>query len=160
MVCEYWSAEQRRWILVDAQLDEVWRAKHHIGFDVLDVPRSQFVIAGDAWQACRKGAADPAKYGIYKGDLRGLWFIAGDIVRDLSSLNKVEALPWDVWGAIPPPNEALRTEQFAFFGSLAALTQEPDTAFEALRRIYDEDDALRVPTTVLNALLQRQQVFA
>jgi hypothetical protein len=159
-VCEVWSAEQSRWLLVDAQLDAVWRQRHRIRFDILDVPRSQFVIAAEAWLACRHGAADAAKYGIYKGELRGLWYIAGNLMRDLAALNKVEALPWDVWGAQPAVNESLRSDQIALFESIASLTREPDAAFDAVRRIYDEDDALRVPATVFNAVLQRQQPFA
>jgi Transglutaminase-like superfamily len=158
-VCEYWNADLSRWVLVDAQLDEVWRRKHRVGFDILDVPRSQFVVAGDAWQACRRGAADAGKYGIHRGDLRGLWFIGGSLVRDLAALNKQEPLPFDVWGAQPPQPESLDSEQLALFEGLASLTREPDAAFAAVRRIYEEDDELRVPATVYNALLRQQQPF-
>ncbi|NEQ19613.1 MAG: hypothetical protein F6K28_08495 [Microcoleus sp. SIO2G3] len=43
----------------------------------------------------------------FQGDLRGLWYIAGEMVRDVTALNKMEMLPWDIWGAIPRPNEPL-----------------------------------------------------
>ena len=36
-----------------------------------------------------------AKYGIF--DLRGLWFVAGNVMRDFAALNNMEMLPWDVW---------------------------------------------------------------
>ncbi len=36
VVCEYWNAAQARWVLVDAQFDEVWRERLHIDHDVLD----------------------------------------------------------------------------------------------------------------------------
>src|SRR5512135_2681191 len=42
-VCEYWNADQRRWVLVDAQLDEFQCKVMHIPFDPLDVPRDQFI---------------------------------------------------------------------------------------------------------------------
>jgi hypothetical protein len=45
----HWNAAEARWILVDAQIDELQRAKLHPDFDLLDVPRDRFVIAGDAW---------------------------------------------------------------------------------------------------------------
>ncbi|MDT0352519.1 transglutaminase domain-containing protein [Pseudonocardia charpentierae] len=45
IVCEYWNASEERWQLVDAQLDEVWCQRLGIGFDVLDVPRDQFLAA-------------------------------------------------------------------------------------------------------------------
>jgi hypothetical protein len=33
-----------------------------------------------------------------KGDLRGLWFIAGNVVREVAALDKMEMLPWDQMG--------------------------------------------------------------
>src|SRR5579871_3422565 len=38
-VCEYWNEQQSRWILVDAQIDDLQHQKFNIDFDVLDVPR-------------------------------------------------------------------------------------------------------------------------
>lgn len=48
MVCEYWKADQERWIFVDPQFDEVWREKLSIKHDVLDVPCDQFLVASAA----------------------------------------------------------------------------------------------------------------
>ena len=48
-VAEYWNADQQRWILVDAQMDQLQRDVLHLPFDPLDVPREQFVVAGQAW---------------------------------------------------------------------------------------------------------------
>ena len=157
VVCEYWNAPEARWVLVDAQLDERWRAQPNIDFDVLNVPRDRFVIASDAWGQCRAGRADASKFGIFKGDLRGLWFIASDLIRDVASLNKIEMLPWDVWGAMPRPDEVPQADQLAFFDRLAALTREPDSSFGELRALYEGDERLRVPTTVFNAVLNRSE---
>lgn len=66
-------------------------------------------------------------------------------------------LPWDVWGAMPQPNAQPGTDALAFFDRLAALTQTPDASFAELRALYD-DDRLRVPTTVCNAVLNRPEV--
>jgi hypothetical protein len=154
-VCEYWHGAEARWIRVDAQLDEVQRKVLKIDFDVFDVPHDRFVIAGDAWAQCRTGKTDPTKFGIF--DLRGLWFIAGNLVRDVAALNNMEMLPWDVWGAMPGPNEAIHNDQLAFFDRLAALTRTPDTAFSDLRKLYEGDDRLHVPATVFNALLNRPE---
>lgn len=91
-VCEYWNGEQDRWVFVDAQLDAVWRTRCKIDFDILDVPRDRFLCAGEAWFSCRSGA-DPAKFGIDHTGVRGLWFVAGDLIRDVAALNKAEMLP-------------------------------------------------------------------
>jgi hypothetical protein len=61
-VCEYWNACEARWVLVDAQFDDVWCAKLKIDHDILDVPGDRFLVAGDAWVRCRKGETDPAKF--------------------------------------------------------------------------------------------------
>jgi hypothetical protein len=156
-VCEYWSAAEARWIRVDAQLDDVQRTELQVDFDPLDVPHDRFVIAGDAWTQCRAGKADPSKFGIF--DLRGLWFIAGNLVRDLAALNNMEMLPWDIWGAMVRPDEPLRDDQLALFDRLAALTRTPDVSFAELRALYEGDDRLRVPATVFNAVLNRPEAI-
>lgn len=38
-VCEYWRADEGRWVMVDAQLDALQRDTLKIDFDPLDVPR-------------------------------------------------------------------------------------------------------------------------
>ncbi len=91
--------------------------------------------------------------------MRGLWYIAGNLVRDLAALNKMELLPWDVWGAQPKPNEQLNDEQLAFFDKLAALTRAPDASFAELRALYEADERLRVPTTVFNAVLNHPETI-
>src|SRR5262249_13382057 len=70
-LCEYWNAAQERWVRVDTQLDEVWRANPAIDFEELDVPHDRFLIASDAWLQCRTGQADAARFGIFRGELRG-----------------------------------------------------------------------------------------
>lgn len=156
-VCEYWNAGEGRWVLVDAQLDEVWRKRLKIDFDITDIPRERFLVAGDAWAKCRAGEADPAKFGISFVNLRGLWFVAGSLMRDVAALNKIEMLPWDVWGAQPKPGEQLNVAQLEFFDRLAALSRDPDASFDELRQLSAEDERLRVPPTVFNALLNRME---
>jgi len=156
-VCEYWNAAEARWVLVDAQIDELQRAKLNPDFDLLDVPRDRFVIAGDAWAQCRAGEADPSTFGIFA--MRGLWFIAGNLMRDVAALNNMEMLPWDVWGTMIRPDEPLQTDQLALFGRLAAVTRAPDTTFAELRALYEGDERLRVPATVFNSVLNRPETI-
>ncbi|HEY7637727.1 MAG TPA: transglutaminase domain-containing protein [Gemmatimonadales bacterium] len=160
VVCEYWHAAERRWALADPQFDEVWRERLKIDHDVLDVPRDRFLVAADAWARCRTGSADPKRFGIIKGNLRGSWFIAGNLVHDVATLNKMELLQWDMWGAMPRPNQSLGEDEAGFFDDLAALTRTPDTSFEQLRQRYQEDERLRVPATVFNALHNRREAVA
>jgi hypothetical protein len=157
VLCEYWNEAQARWILVDPQLDAVWRRQLNFRFDPLDVPRDQFIVTTDAWRQCRGGEADPAKFGIFVGDLRGLWFIAASLIRDVAAFSKMEMLPWDCWGAMPHPGQQLDSGALAFFDRLAALTEAPDSSFGELRALYEKDERVRVPATVFNAVLNRTE---
>jgi hypothetical protein len=148
-VTEYWKEAERRWVLVDSQLDARQRDLFKIGFDPLDVPRDQFLVAGDAWQLCRTGKAAPDAFGIL--DMHGLWFIAGNVILDAAALNNHEMLPWDVWGAMNPSDAQI---DIPFIDRLAALTREPDANLEALQEAY-RDQRLAVPDTVFNAVLNR-----
>ncbi|MGK3966681.1 transglutaminase domain-containing protein [Sorangium sp. So ce118] len=156
-VCEYWNAAESRWVLVDAQIDDVQGAALKPDFDVLDVPRDRFLVAGDAWAKCRAGEADPSKFGFL--DMRGLWFIAGNVARDLAALNRMEMLPWDDWGAMVGLDEPLRDDHLALFDRVAAVTRSPDARFAELRSLYEGDERLRVPKTVFNVVLNRQDTL-
>lgn len=161
-VCEYWDAIQERWILVDAQLDSVQRKLFRIDFNPVDVPRDRFVIAGDAWQMCRAGRADPNRFGlsIVPLSLHGLWYVAGNLVRDLASLNRMEMLPWDVWGLMTMADEDLTDEGKALLDQVAALTLAGDDAFSQVLAIYQSEDRLRVPAVVFNAMRNAPEPIA
>jgi len=151
-VVECWAAREARWRLVDAQLDALQRTHLRIDFDPLDVPRDRFLVAGDAWRKCRAGDLNPDRVGMTGIGESGLWFIAGNVVRDLAALNKVEMLPWDVWGAMLKPNETISREALAMFDEVAAETVAPDAHFAAVRERYRTDPRFTVPDTVFNAV--------
>jgi hypothetical protein len=67
------------------------------------VSREEFIVGGEAWSGCRSGRFDPARFGLTTIQECGLWFVCGDLVRDVAALNKVELLPWDVWGVMLQP---------------------------------------------------------
>ncbi len=145
-VCEYWSAAEGRWVLVDPQLDELQREKLSLSFDPLDAPRDQFVVAGEGWRLCRAGEADPDAFGI--ADMHGLWFVRGNVVRDVAALNRVELLPWDCWGIIDARDEELSADDLAVLDRVAELAGGDVPEWEALRRLYEGDARLRVPGSI------------
>jgi len=148
-VCEIWRADQGRWILVDAQLDELMIEALKPDFDPLDVPRDRFIVGGKAWQLCRSGAADSDDFGIF--DMHGIEFVRGDLLRDFLAFNKIEILPWDGgWGYMV----ALEPEQvasvYALMDRVAALIGAADaSAFDddwaALRALYEQDASFPPP---------------
>ena len=156
-VCEYWHREQRRWLLADAQIDERQRGWFPIGFDVTDVPRTEFLVAGQAWDLVRSGAADPGKFGLSMAGEAGEWWIAANLMRDAAALLGTELLPWDCWGAMPGPEDAISAELAALFGRLADLTQRPGPSLGELRQLCEGDPRLRVPPTVRNAVRRQDE---
>lgn len=158
-ITEYWNADGR-WVLVDPQLDEVWRQKLGDRVAPLDVRRDQFIVSADAWKMCRSGEADPQRFGISVGDLHGLWFVASSLVRDLAALNKIEMLPWDVWGAQPQLGAAIPEGDLALFDRVAAVTANSDAPPSDLARLYESDPRLKVGARVFNAISMRMEPVA
>jgi len=146
-VCEVWDEARKAWFLVDAQLDAPQREAFRILFDPLDVPRAQFLVAGDAWQRCRSGRADPQHFGIL--DLAGLWFVRGNLVRDLAARAKRELLPWDGWGLMATREESDAAE-LALLDRVAELTQAGDERHGELLRLQDSEPGLRVPRVIVS----------
>ena len=145
-VCEYWNEAEQRWVLVDAQLDELQCDARRIPFNTLDVPRDQFIVGGAAWKLCRSGQADPDQFGIF--DMKGIDFVKGDFVRDVASLNKVELLPWDCWGMIMTDYATLPPNDLSMLDRLADLTCTDVPDFDTMRQLYESDPRLRVGESI------------
>ncbi|WP_213282415.1 transglutaminase-like domain-containing protein [Cellulomonas hominis] len=153
---DHWVAEYHdgdRWKLLDAQVDELQRRQLGIDFDLTDVPRDEFVIAGDAWTMTRAGRADPDRFGLTSLHEAGAWWIAANLMRDAAALDGVELLPWDLWGGMPGPDDAI---DVALFDELADATAGPSMA--DVRRLL-ADDRLRVPDEVFNVQHRRREVL-
>jgi hypothetical protein len=145
-VCEYWHARERRWVTVDAQLDNLQQETLRIAFDPLDLPPGRFITGGEGWRMCRAGSADPDDFGIF--DMHGLWFVRGDLVRDLAALNRMELLPWDGWGLIEGGDDDLSEGDLALLDRAAALSTDDNVEFADRRALYEGNDNLRVPSVI------------
>ncbi|MEU9173679.1 transglutaminase domain-containing protein [Streptomyces sp. NPDC048420] len=151
MVTEYWD-EERGWLLADAQLtDPEITANWPVDFDPMDVPRSRFLVAGEAWRAIREGGADEKTFGLHpptEGPFFGERFVSGNMRLDLAALNKVETLLWDVWGEDEgEPGTPLPERAREFYDRVASVVSG-EVSFEAVRKLFAEDDVLRTPETV------------
>ena len=145
-VCEVWDASQSRWVMFDSQLDAFQQRELGIDFDPLDMPPGKFVIAGQAWQMCRRGEADPSTFGIF--EYRGLWFIRGNVVRDFGALNKLEILPWDGgWGVLSKQDhEASEADwEYELFDRIADLSLQGNEVFFQIRSLYESRPDLQPP---------------
>jgi Transglutaminase-like superfamily len=158
---DHWVIEYRgdsHWLLADAQIDARQRELFPVDFDLSDVPRDRFLVAGEAWARCRAGTADPSRFGLTVTDEYGLWWVAGNLTRDAAALLGRELLPWDVWGAMPAPGADIPADLAALFDELAVATTDPDGRAADLRRLCS-DDRLRVPDTVLNTVRNQHELL-
>ncbi|MFF5213193.1 transglutaminase-like domain-containing protein [Streptosporangium sp. NPDC000396] len=152
VVTEYWDQE-RGWLLADPQLtDPVIIDTWKVDFDPMDVPRDRFLVAGKAWQAIRAGEADPKTFGLHppeEGPMFGEWFVAHDVRFDLAALNKVEPLLWDIWGTGAGGAREM-TDATCELYDQASLVACDDVPFDAVRKLFAENEELRTPKTVLS----------
>jgi hypothetical protein len=147
-VSEYWDPARARWVLADAQVDALQRGFLKLDFDPLDVPRDRFWPAGVAWQHVEAGEASGDCFGI--AHMWGQWYIRGNIWLDAASLNKVELLPWDVYGLAKKPAEEMTTGERALFDRVVTLTASGDARATAeVRALWADGDALRPPEEML-----------
>jgi len=145
-ICEYWLENEGRWVQVDAQLDGLQREVLGIDFDTEDMPKDQFLTGGGAWLMCRNENVDAEKFGIF--NMRGLWFVRGNLVRDTASLNKMELLPWDCWALSTGDDESLSEDDFALLDRVAPLTLPGTFLFSDVRSIYKANGGLLVPPVI------------
>lgn len=164
-ICEYWCADESRWVRVDPQIDPFQQSYLSADFNPLDVPASRFIVAGLAWQQCRRGECDPDQFGI-GGDpkrfglesLYGLWFVRGNLLRDFAALNKVEVVPylvrlgqkrnWDSWRLLADRDADLSSQDYALLDRIAELSLDPDGAFADIQNTYQTNAALHPPLDI------------
>ena len=151
-VAEYWNAAKRTWQMVDAQLDTTWRQMIDFKGDSFAITATEFVTAGHAWQAWRRGELDATRCGLSAIDVHGAHWIAGNLRLDLASLNKIEMLPWDVWGTGWGPGEQPIDAQLHCFDTVADLTVNPNAKLDELRKRYETDESLRMDGKAFNVL--------
>lgn len=133
-VCEYWHAAEGRWVMVDAQLDDLQQETLGIDFNPLDMPQDRFVTGGEAWIRCRSNRADPDLFGIF--NYSGLDFVKGNLIRDFLALNKIELLPWDDFKLLSQPFHEMQPEEQERMDRLAKISTGEDRDFTLLRAAF------------------------
>jgi hypothetical protein len=150
-IIEYWRPSEERWVRVDPQLDvdDAWLKERHPNATSEFLAGSMYWSGGETWQRCRRGQLDPARCNM-GGNNWGIGEVRGSVMFDLAALNQDEMLPWDTWGRMVA---GYRGETDAAYDelldSVSAVTSGDD--FEAIRALYDRNDDLRVPASLLPA---------
>ena len=158
-IAEYWNKKLNHWVLVDAMIDAVRRKRLNLKFDTLNIDSgSPFLLAGDVWQRCRAGKADPEEFGDSPDD-RGMPPIRYALLHDFDALNKVELVGFDAWHSlISKPESEVTEDERKLLDEIAELTTRADSHFKALRTLYQTTS---YGQTILNRYLYRDSaVFA
>ncbi|MEM9515371.1 MAG: transglutaminase-like domain-containing protein [Actinomycetota bacterium] len=158
-IAEYWDERQARWIMVDAQLDPTWRRLYGLDpmADVVTVTSDQFLTGGQAWRAWRAGELDADRCGLTSIPEHGAFWIAQNLRLDLAALNKVEMLPWDIWGLHWEPSEEPTADMLDALDAVAELTTNPDDRLGDLRDRYQTDPLFHMTGSVFSVALGEQQ---
>lgn len=138
-ICEYWPANDNRWVRADAQLDQLHREQLGIRFDAADLPAGVFLASGQAWQSARSGRTDSAAFG--QGNARGLWFLHVNVYRDLLALTNQHTSAWDTWRNATDDSKVLDPSAIAAVDSVATTIQafeEGAVSLASLTRIAAE----------------------
>ena len=136
----------QRWVMVDAiSSTNCRRAATKPDFDPLDVPRDRFIIAGQAWQAVRSGAADGATFGI--ADIVGRHRFIGERPADSisRSLNKIELLAMRSRGSARTRRKRRTLRSTPLCDELAGLSGDPTASMAPLRRALRDATYVSTP---------------
>jgi excinuclease ABC subunit A len=138
-IAEYWNEGFYRWVLVDAMTEEPIFERLRLKIDPLNVDgNSQFLLAGDVWQMCRAGKANPQEFGDSPDDL-GMPPIRYALLQDFDYLNKNELVGFDAWHElISKPEKEVTKQDKHLLDEIAKVTCHADSQFKALRNLYQK----------------------
>jgi formylglycine-generating enzyme required for sulfatase activity len=138
VICEVWNKSEKRWMLVDPNLNMV------------DFNRNKFDISNEAWLQMQKSEIDPNQYG-FPGKYAGQGSIAGKICADLASILGTEypltmyppIMEYYIKGEKQMPKEYIRT-----LDSICELMNclNADN-LSKLQRIYNSTPEIQVTKT-------------
>lgn len=147
-ITEYFDGKKDSWVLVDA--DEHC-PDHDMGFDLNDIPRNKFIFGAEAYLGMRNNkykteeiyyASDPATLGL-KAAIRGLFY-------DFHSLMNDEIIFLHLPKYIQDKNFELCESEYQELDKLAILMLDPDSNFDKLLKIWNDEPKFRIMSGALN----------
>ena len=144
-IVEYWNG--KRWVMLDAQIDQAQRDFHKIDFSTTDLPAGKFVVAGKAWQDLAKGKIAASTIGMYgpKGwEGFGWRMLHIDILADAWALNKVELFTGETNDLGAKAHDKLSPNELRLLTTLASSSADSDQGLAGLRSLLNGSKALRV----------------
>ncbi|WMJ85152.1 excinuclease ABC subunit UvrA [Oscillospiraceae bacterium LTW-04] len=152
---EYYNADAKRWIRMDAQLDDVQRVHYGITFNTEDMPSDAgYLLGGQAWILCRSGAQHPEDFG-YNKNWKGWISVKGNLLHDFNSLLGLELLPWDLWTELSTKKYSdLNRYEKDLLDEMAELTVDPNVSEKELLSLQD-----RLPSEYMQAIKSKLRLL-
>jgi hypothetical protein len=150
-IAEVWDAAEGRWRFVDPQLaDDHTDPCTGARVNPQDLGGTEFITGAAAWQACRSGAADPARF-IVGDDFDQPWtkgwpWLRHNLVLDLAALARHEMVLWDNWGLGELGTEP-EPGQLSELDEVAAVISSSDASPSLVHELF-ERDGLALPPVI------------
>jgi hypothetical protein len=131
VICEVWSEEEQRWMLVDPDRN------------IVDFSRKKFEFSQVAWHDLRENRADKVKYiaALSEGDLAILHIL----IQDLSCVVGEEKAYWNepefLCANIADLTE-LNEDKLTLLDTIAFLLKTPDKNLKTLQKLYKNNTFL------------------
>lgn len=136
-IVEYFQEEKRKWIRMDAQIDEIQRKRLNMTSNPEDLEKAAFLFGGEAWRDCRQGLKDPETFGIM--EWWGMDYVLSNFLLDIASLMKRPLLPWNLWDGLKNMSyQDLDRKELAVLDTLADLALDVDEHYDEIEKIYQQ----------------------
>ncbi len=138
-ILEYFDKDENRWVAVDPQVDEKQAQKHGISLNTMDIEIGRdFLTGAQAWKYAVEKRINPDDYG-YNKKWKGMKVLKSSLMQDFSCMNKIELLPWDIWGEINSKGIGdLSREDRSFLDETAFIINDTDDDVSKLVSHYDK----------------------
>ncbi len=135
VICEVWNKTEKRWMLVDPNIN------------MIDFSKDKFDFSNEAWLQMQNGAIDPNTFG-FPGKYSGEGSITGKISADLASILGTE-YPLTMYSPIMEyyfeGEKQLPQEQIKILDSISELMQSLNAEnLSKLQRIYNNTPEIQV----------------
>jgi excinuclease ABC subunit A len=157
ILAEYWNEAEQRWVLVDSRIGPEYKMKvpRLKDMNLYDVKKPDFDFASDIWLTCRQGLSDPNKFGCgtVSKTIKGFRHIQDRMIHELAMLNKMEMLPWDLWGYMIwdlPGVAPHEPEHVSLLDELALALSDQFVSVEKLKTFY-QHPMLKLSSPILCA---------
>ena len=142
---EYYNEQEKKWILVDADTIKTAIFKN---YKHIDVNRSYFYTAAEAWLQARSGKENIDKF-VHGGYIKGLDMLARSLFYDFHALMNDEISYLFFPTFIDEDKEffTLTVDELKELDDLATLMLNPDENFDELRYLFENDKRFRTINT-------------